>query len=430
MGKINFFVKMLKLDIKTCIAYVLSLSIGFVILFNVFNLFFLEEIKAENGEDRIFFGGMVLIITAIILLLGYYSNSFFLSRRGREVGVELVSGLSLVDLSVSFIVQNTILSGLATLIGVIGGILVSPIFNTLAFNLIGISGEKFYIAKDGIICTVIVIIIQILFVAALDVGYGHRSEICDLIKSKNKGYKPKKKNLSAFKTIIYFIMFIVPIIGVFFINYNSDGYEFIIQITAIIGGAGLALFIRDGIPYIIEVYLNKSGRKDPIKVMYLRNLKYVMEKSAVIMICFSVIIIAITIIIGGVNYDIKFSIVSTIGLVATTFLLSITIIYKVIIEALNRVNSFKQIFLLGYTKDKIMKIISKEVSTYYFIVFIMPLIQGTCIFYGYVKGRAIEPTMLFILALILILLAIVTFFISYIYYKKIILNSNEALGGR
>ena len=48
MGKINFFVKMLKLDIKTCIAYVLSLSIGFVILFNVFNLFFLEEIKAEG----------------------------------------------------------------------------------------------------------------------------------------------------------------------------------------------------------------------------------------------------------------------------------------------------------------------------------------------------------------------------------------------
>lgn len=178
-----------------------------------------------------------------------------------------------------------------------------------------------------------VIIIQILFVAAFDVGYGHRSEICDLIKSNNKGYKPKKKNLSAFKIIIYFIMFIVPIIGVFFINYNSGGYEFIIQITAIIGGAGLALFIRDGIPYIIEAYLNKSGRKDPIKVMYLRNLKYVMEKSAVIMICFSVIIIAITI-IGGVNYDIKFSIVSTIGLVATTFLLSITIIYKVIIEDL------------------------------------------------------------------------------------------------
>lgn len=34
-----------------------------------------------------------------------------------------MSGLSLVDLSVSFIVQNTILSGLATLIGVTGGIL-------------------------------------------------------------------------------------------------------------------------------------------------------------------------------------------------------------------------------------------------------------------------------------------------------------------
>ena len=430
MGKINFFVKMLKLDIKTCIAYVLSLSIGFVILFNVFNLFFLEEIKAENGEDRIFFGGMVLIITAIILLLGYYSNSFFLSRRGREVGVELMSGLSLVDLSVSFIVQNTILSGFATLIGVIGGILLSPIFNTLAFNLIGISGEKFYIAKDGVICTVMVIIIQILFVAAFDVGYGHRSEICDLIKSKNKGYKPKKKDLSAFKTIIYFIMFIVPIIGLFFINYNSGGYEVIIQITAIIGGAELALFIRDGIPYTIEVYLNKSGRKDPIKVMYLRNFKYVMEKSAVIMICFSVIIIAITIIIGGVNYDIKFSVVSTIGLVATTFLLSITIIYKIIIEALNRVNLFKQIFLLGYTKDKIVEIISKEVFMYYFIVFIMPLTQGAFIFYGYVKGGVIEPTMLLVLALILILLTIVTFFISYIYYKKIILNSNEALGGR
>lgn len=430
MGKIKFFVKMLKLDIKTCIAYVLSLSIGFVILFNVFNLFFLEEIKAENGEDRIFFGGMVLIITAIILLLGYYSNSFFLNRRGREVGVELISGLSLVDLSVSFIVQNIILSGFATLIGVIGGILLSPIFNALAFNLIGISGDRFAIATDGVICTVMVIIIQILFVAAFDVGYGHRSEICDLIKSKNKGYKPKKKNLSAFKTSIYFIMFIVPIIGLFFINYNSDGYEVIIQTTAIVGGVGLALFIRDGIPYIIEVYLNKIGRKDPIKVMYLRNFKYVMEKSAVIMICFSVIIIAITIIIGGVNYDIKFSIVSTIGLVATTFLLSITIVYKIIIEALNRVNSFKQIFLLGYTKGQILEIISKEVSTYYFIVFIMPLIQGICIFYGYVKGGAIEPTILLILALILILLAIVTFFISYIYYKKIILNSNEALGGR
>lgn len=430
MGKIKFFVKMLKLDIKTCIAYVLSLSIGFVILFNVFNLFFLEEIKAENGEDRIFFGGMVLIITAIILLLGYYSNSFFLNRRGREVGVELISGLSLVDLSVSFIVQNIILSGFATLIGVIGGILLTPIFNVLAFNLIGISGDRFAIATDGVICTVMVIIIQILFVAAFDVGYGHRSEICDLIKSKNKGYKPKKKNLSAFKTSIYFIMFIVPIIGLFFINYNSDGYEVIIQITAIVGGVGLALFIREGIPYIIEVYLNKSGRKDPIKVMYLRNLKYVMEKSAVIMICFSVIIIAITIIIGGVNYDIKFSIVSTIGLVATTFLLSITIVYKIIIEALNRINSFKQIFLLGYTKGQILQIISKEVSTYYFIVFIMPLIQGTCIFYGYVKGGEIESTMLLILALILILLAIVTFFISYIYYKKIILNSNEALGGR
>ncbi|MEG2737940.1 hypothetical protein [Clostridium sp.] len=430
MGNIKFYIKLIKIDKKTSAAYVLSLAMGFLILFNIFNLFFLDGIRPEESGEKIFFGGVILVIAAIILLLGYYSNLFFLSRRGKEVGVELMSGLSLVGLSVSFIVQNIILSGLAAFIGVIGGVILLPIFNALAFNLIGISGDRYAISMDGIFCTVLVIIIQIMFVGAVDVGVGHRTEVCNLIKNSSKGYNPKKKETSILKTLIYFIMFMVPIMSIFFINFTNEGYEVIIQMTAIIGGIGLAFFIKDGIPCIIELYLNKIGRKDPIKVMYLRNLKYIMEKSAVIMICFSVIIIAITVVIGGAGNDIRFSTVSTIGLSSTTVLLSITIIYKIVIEALNRKNSFKQMFLLGYTKEKIAQIIEKEVLMYYFIVFIMPFLQGLFIFYGYVKSRTIKVEILLTLAIVIVVLAVATFFISYNVYKKIILNSDDVLGGR
>lgn len=430
MGGIKFSIRMLLIDKKTCIAYILSIASGFMVLYNIFNLYFIKEIITNNTKNDIALGIIIIVITGIILLLGYYSNSFFLDRRGKEVAVEMISGVNLVSLSINFLVQNIILSGLSIIVGLLLGILTSPLIVKMLYSILEESGTIFLFSKEAIFCTIALVFTQIVFLALVDVGMGHRTEICNLIKRSEKRYNPKKNSTGILGIIISLILYLFPIIILLFLNYSDNGVHVMIQISTMVGGIGLVILIIKSIPCIIEKNVENKFMYNSKLLIVFRNLKYMIERSNAIIISFSILITLLSIFIGEYRLNKEFSLISTIGLALTIFLVVITLIYKIIVEAINRINTYNQIYLLGYTKIDVKKIINLESIFYFAVIFLLPYIQCTFMLLAYVRGNIITTGFAIAIVGVLTSIYLITTLICTLIYKYIVFKYCKVLGGR
>lgn len=430
MGGIKFSIRMLLIDKKTCIAYILSIASGFMVLYNIFNLYFIRGIITNNTKNDIALGIVIIVITGIILLLGYYSNSFFLDRRGKEVAVEMISGVNLASLSINFLVQNIILSGLSIIVGLLLGILTSPLIVKIAYFILEENGNIFLFSKDAIFCTIALVFTQIVFLALVDVGMGHRTEICNLIKRSEKRYNPKKNSIGILGLIISLILYLFPIIILLFLDYSDSGVYVMIQISTIVGGFGLVMLIIKSIPYMIEKIVENKFMCNSKLLIVFRNLKYMIEKSNIIIMSFSILITLLSIFIGEYKFNKEFSLISMIGLVLTIFLLIITLVYKIIVEAINRVNTYNQVYLLGYAKVDIKKIINLESMLYFSVIFLLPYIQCTFMLLAYVRGNIITTELGVAIIVVLIPIYLITTLICTLIYKYIVFKYCKVLGGR
>ena len=78
---------------------------------------------------------------------------------------------------------------------------------------------------------------------------------------------------------------------------------------------------------------------------------------------------------------------SVIGYIVVVLLLVVSIVYKLIMEAVTRKTLFFNLWKIGYTRKELKKIVKQEVIMYYAILILIPLvyilfIAGRFIYYG------------------------------------------------
>lgn len=150
-------------------------------------------------------GILLLFISGVFLL---YANSIFLKRRGREVGLYQLIGLSKFTVTRMLVTENLLLGTGALAIGIGIGLLVSRVFLLLLMKLVGIDGVLNLSFSGAAILQTILVFVALLALTSLQMAVAvKRSTLLELFKVDQSGERIKKP-----KTVVSAIFGILGIL--------------------------------------------------------------------------------------------------------------------------------------------------------------------------------------------------------------------------
>ena len=372
MGCIKFSLRMLFKSIKQCIFYIVSMVFAIMVIFNIFNLLYNSDFV--NKEHYGTFSLLTVIILLVSLFLIAFANMYFISGKSKEMSIAILSGRSVYNVGTILTIQNMIICIIGIVLGLLAGVGIMPIINTIVYKSAGLEVNPYAFSSLGFLLTSLIIIIQFVFMILVDMGYAYRKEIIDLIKGESNtidipitrtkdleesiklagGFSgwygiPKKKDnekRKRRKNYIFIFIYILPMLSLL-LPINIDNKSQIVITTSFLSIIGILLS----------------------NLLYsLRKVKFLI----IVAIVSSVILINLMADKDLLGYE---KIITLITFIITVSIMALATNYKVFIEAVNRKRIFKQLFLIGYTGDKIKRIVGEEVIFLYGLLLLIPIPQ-------------------------------------------------------
>jgi len=192
----DLVIRSIRKNIKHYYLYFFALIFSVVLYFVFATLQYDSAVVEQTGQSMNFasafkVAGILLIIIAGIFIV--YANAIFLKRRSREIGLYQLIGLNKGAVARLLIIENTILSAGALIIGIGVGMLVSRVFLLLLMKLVGYDG---FIALSFSMAAVVqtaVVFIAIILLTTLQMLYTvHRNTLLGLFNADKKSENPKK----------------------------------------------------------------------------------------------------------------------------------------------------------------------------------------------------------------------------------------------
>ncbi|MGL4570631.1 MAG: FtsX-like permease family protein [Clostridium sp.] len=363
------------------IAVMLAVSILYI--FN--SIIFSEDIKKILNEYKdvngIFYGAGILLIVIIMIFI-WYSNTFFINKRKKEIGIFSLVGMENNKIANIIFGENLLIGIISGICGTILGIILSKYLAKLYSYILGVSYENSHSIFDvkAIVITNVIFFLFYFLVCLNSSSIIEKYQLIDLFKGNNKCEKPFKKTI------------LKGIPGVFIIAIGYMTYPWAIMtlglsvlITLILVVKGTyKLFRTKVIDRIIEKK-NEKGLEDGINLVSTSNLLFRIRSNARILSTVS-ILIASTITSVGICAALYFSYGSgsDVALLSNIFFIGICIsivftictisilLFKFIQEAYDEAPRYKILNQIGFTRIDIKKIITKQLS----FVYIAPLIIG------------------------------------------------------
>lgn len=183
-------------NVKHYYLYFFALIFSVVLYFVFATLQYDSAVVGKAGQSMNFassfkVAGILLVVIAGIFIV--YANAIFLKRRSREIGLYQLIGLNKGAVSRLLIIENTILSAGALVIGIGIGMLVSRVFLLLLMKLVGYDGFIALSFSMGAVVQTAVVFIGIIMLTSVQMLYTvYRSTLLGLFNADKKGEQPKK----------------------------------------------------------------------------------------------------------------------------------------------------------------------------------------------------------------------------------------------
>lgn len=447
MGAYIFVIKRMIKKFRKNLLYLISLIFPVVIIFNLMNIMNNSSFFVSNGirtqddpaEEIIFF------LTLLVCVFTFYSNSYFVIGKSKEMAIEELSGIWPSKLARMLLIENTILEILSCILGILIGIVIMPAFLIVMYNVTGRYGSLWVISPSAIWGTIAILALQLAYVTIGDYSYLSTRDIVDLINVhrkvrphdnsislsldkflttlnlKRKPSSGKSKILSS-EIDIYLIVYLSSIIYIFI----SPKYipvpnaAMFSVLSAIYSLQGL---LRHSIPRRILKLKKEKYISDKIKLISLSNLYLSLKQLKFLLITLTVSIELLLWFISSSAAP-KVKTVCIIAYITVIILIAGSILYKTIIESSSKANIFMQLSLIGYTKDQIKQIIKQEFKIYYFIVIFLPLFHLMIFLTLFLKTGVLPVGLLVLMLSVFILTFSLTALLSYTSYKNIAFKKN------
>lgn len=179
-------------------ALIFSMSLYFVFATLQHDSSIVQRMKADVQFSTSFRVAGILLL-AIVAVFTVYANSIFLRRRGREIGLYQLIGLSKMGVTRFLIMENMLLGVGALLAGICCGALVSRVFLLILMKLLGLDGiVGITFSTTAAFQTVIVFAALIVFTSLQMTLKVYRSTLLGLFNAERQSdYRTEPKNIAA-----------------------------------------------------------------------------------------------------------------------------------------------------------------------------------------------------------------------------------------
>ncbi|MCB2288429.1 ABC transporter permease [Clostridium sp. CS001] len=203
----TFAYKNVSRNIKAYFAYFLSTCISSALFFS-FTMFLFHPNK---GQFKSYIGKAILVTEIIAYLFlfffVFYSVSVFLKTRYKEFGVLYIIGISKKQLYNMIFIENIIINAIATLSGIIIGLVFSKIYLVVIERLLRLNSLSFYFPIKAIVITFASFVLLGVFVSFFTSSIIREKEVLKLLKA-TKAPKTEPKT-SIFLAVLGFSMLIL-----------------------------------------------------------------------------------------------------------------------------------------------------------------------------------------------------------------------------
>ncbi len=262
--------------------YLLTGIMSVVMYYTIVAMVNNEGIHTLRGGDYI---GTFLVlgkavISLFIVIFLFYTNSFIMKRRKKELGVYNILGMEKKHIAKVLTIESVVTAAIAVIGGLIAGIVFNKLLMMFLYKLIRIdSSIQFSISKKGIISTIVLFAIIYGITLIYNLLQVKLANPIELLRSQNVGEKePKTK-------IIMTILGLVCVGGGYYISITTESpleaitMFFVAVILVIIGT--YFLFTAGSIAFLKLLRRNKNYYYKTTHFTAVSGMLYRMKQNAV-----------------------------------------------------------------------------------------------------------------------------------------------------
>ena len=405
MGMLRYALLNIKKDLKNNSIYVFAIVISFITVLMVLNCFTnatyfegVDTVIVDESQNEIvqldaklqFFieeptllhGQNFLILFLVVLIFTYFCNSYFIKNKGKEFAFFTLNGATLGDRVKYIMFENSIFFLIGGAIGTVLGFIFVPLSNILMYSISGHWGDiwtiNFYMFKY----TLLVFLFEFGLLALLNLGDVYRREPVELLNLNNNKSQIDSRHVKV-PNIVFVILFLIPIIFAIF-GGNTQGAEYAVYVLSFGGLFGLYGIIKYFVPSIGKKLSRMSFTYKGLKKIYIGNFISTLRGSlyfilglVLSLLYYSMITVRYSIVEGAISSSLYCYVI-------TSMLVGLALLYKTIVEWERKIKEYRQLKILGYSKEEIINIIYKENILFFGVGLMLPVILLLSIFIVYI----------------------------------------------
>lgn len=420
MGTLKFAIHMLKADFKKSLFYCASLVFSTIVVFVFFNMTVNPIYGGDpTGTSQSFTTILSLIVVVIAMVMAFFANSFYLSGKASELAIESLSGGSVLTLAGYILTQNFIIMFIAVGLGMGIGYFVTPLINQYLYAKLHATGNIWQIYPLGLAYTIVCLSTEMVWLVIVDTGYAYRTEIKTLI-SAEKTMNPKSNAIVKLPSIFYVLLYFIPIM--MFIMQKPDAMMYLV--ISCIGLFGISGILKSALPKALKKLTRSHFLNHRHWIISLANLNYSLKQATTLIQL--VIISAVFLVCFMCTYyqDPEQLVIILMSYAVLTFLMAVSIVYKVIIEANRRAKSFRHLKMIGYITRDLKKIIRQEIFGLFSVIVFFPVLYMLVILVRFISAGMMDFGFAVSVLGFYIFIFVLSGILSYFIYKKIVLKGS------
>lgn len=225
MTFVSLAVNNVKKNFSNYLMYLVS-AVFSVMIFYIFCSIAFNEVFVKLADNKptvkIMFKASAGIVALFSFVFIWYSNSFFLKERKKEIGIYSMIGMEKKQIGKMLFYENLIIGGLSILSGIILGAMFSKYFSLMLIYLMRETLDiKFTISFKAFQLTVVVFFILFLLNSIHSYSIIYRYKVIELLSAQKEGERVPKGSL------IMSILSLIFILSGYFMTYNKTTMQLV-----------------------------------------------------------------------------------------------------------------------------------------------------------------------------------------------------------
>ena len=245
MGLFHIAFKNIKRNFHNYFLYFISMIFSIMIYFTFTSIQYNTQVQIVAGESVNFaavFKATAIVVAIFVAIFIWYSNSFFIRKRKREVALYSLLGIRKAQIGALLLYENIVMGAAALMVGIFMGGLLSKLFIMILVRLMGFSSDiTFMIPMKAVLDTTITFTLLFLITSLHGYTLIYRFKLIELFRAEKQGERAPKtsvilsigavlmigfgywiysKVVSSFFIIILFVTLALTVMGTFLL-FNS-----------------------------------------------------------------------------------------------------------------------------------------------------------------------------------------------------------------